>query len=430
METPTNLQALWQRYHAFQSRGLHLDMSRGKPEARQLDLSTAMLHTTDSGDFCAENGMDTRNYGAPEGIPEARRLFGELLDMPPEQVLVGGNSSVNLIHGVLSRAMLNGPLPGDTPWVRFPRVKMLCPAPGYDWHFYLCQTLGIEPIYVPMRADGPDMDLVEKLVQDECVKGLICVPMYSNPTGITFSDAVVDRLAAMQTAAPDFRLIWDNAYCVHHLYPDHQDHLKNIYTACVAAGHPDRPILFTSTSKITFAGAGVGAMAASPANVARQLELLSHQMVCYDKLNQLRHARFLPNLAAVQAHMERHAAILRPKFQLIEQVLERELGDLATWSCPNGGYFICFYGPKGCARRTVELCKAAGVTLTPAGAPFPNGYDPDDSVLRIAPTLPPMEELQQVMELFPIAVRLAHAELSHSSTVPGTDASAPPSDGR
>lgn len=430
METSVPYATLWQRYMAFQARGLQLDLSRGKPEPRQLDLSVPMLHTTDNGSFCAEDGTDTRNYGAPEGIWEARRLFGALLQMPPEQVLVGGNSSINLIHGVLSRAMLNGPLPGDTPWVRFPRVRMLCPAPGYDWHFYLCQTLGIEPVYVPMRADGPDMELVEELVTDETVKGLICVPMYSNPTGITFSDAVVDRLARMQTAAPDFRLIWDNAYCVHHLYPDRQDRLKNIYTACCEAGHPDRPILFTSTSKITFAGAGVSAMAASEANVARQLELLRHQMVCYDKLNQLRHARFLPDLAAVQAHMARHAEILRPKFQLIEQVLKRELSDLATWSRPNGGYFICFYGPRGCARRTVELCKKAGVTLTPAGAPFPNGFDPDDSVLRIAPTLPPIEELKQVMELFPIAVRLAYAELSRSSTAPKTGASAPPSGGR
>jgi DNA-binding transcriptional MocR family regulator len=412
MAHSTNTAALWQQYHAFQSRGLQLDLSRGKPERGQLELSVPMLHTTDDGNFCCETGMDTRNYGAPEGIPEARRLFGEILGMPADQVLVGGNSSVNLIYDVLSRAMLRGPLPGDTPWAKLPRVRFLCPAPGYDWHFYMLQTLGIEPVYVPMNEDGPDMDLVEQLVQDNSVRGLICVPMYSNPTGITFSDAVVDRLARMETAAPDFRILWDNAYCVHHLYEDRRDHLKNIYDACCAAGHPDRPILFTSTSKITFAGAGVSAMAGSPANMAFQLELLSHQMVCYDKLNQLRHVRFLPNLAAVEAHMARHAAILRPKFQLIDEVLTRELGDIAHWSRPNGGYFICFYGPKGCARRTVELCKKAGVTLTPAGAPFPYGQDPDDRVLRIAPTLPPLSELEQVMELFPIAVRLAAEEIS------------------
>ena len=402
------LDALWARYRQFQSRGLRLDMSRGKPEAGQLDLSLGMLEIPD--DFTSEDGVDTRNYGDTTGIPEAKRLFGALLGVPPEQVIVGGNSSINLIHDALTRALLNGPLPGDTPWCRLNRVKILCPVPGYDWHFGMCETLGMEVVPVPTRADGPDMDLLEKLALDPEVKGMICVPMYGNPSGVTYSDAVVDRLANMPTAAGDFRIIWDNAYCVHHLYPDRRDHLKNMYEACARAGHADRVLMFTSTSKMTFAGGGVSAMAASPANIARHAALMNYQLVCYDKVNQLRHARFLPDMDAVERHMARHAAIIRPKFDYVLDVMERELSDIASWSRPNGGYFICFQAPKGCARRIVQLCGEAGVTLTPAGSPFPGGVDPDDSTLRIAPTYPPMEELKQVMELFPVAVRIALAE--------------------
>ena len=325
------------------------------------------------------------------------------------QVIVGGNSSINMIHDALTRAIINGPMPGDTPWGKLTGVKILCPVPGYDWHFAMCETLGLIPVPVPTNDDGPDMDQVEALARDPLVKGMICVPMYGNPSGVTFSDAVVDRLAAMETAAKDFRIVWDNAYCVHHLYPDRRDHLKNMYEACAAAGHPDRVLMFTSTSKITFAGGGVAAMAASPANIARHAALLTYQLVCYDKVNQLRHARFLPDLNAVERHMARQAEIIRPKFDYVLSVMERELSGVATWSRPNGGYFICFKAPRGCARRIVQLCADAGVVLTPAGAPFPGGRDPEDSTLRIAPTYPDMDELKQAMELFVIAVRLADA---------------------
>lgn len=403
-----DIKTLWCQYEAFKARGLRLDMSRGKPAASQLDLSQPMMEPITN--FICEDGVDVRNYGDTAGIPEARRFFGQLLGMPASQVIVGGNSSINLIHDALTRALICGPMEGDTPWARLDGVKILCPVPGYDWHFHMCDTLGLIPVPVSTDESGPVMNEVERLVQDPMVKGMICVPMYGNPSGVTFSDSVVDRLAAMETAAPDFRIIWDNAYCVHHLYPDRRDRLKNMYEACEAAGHADRVLMFTSTSKMTFAGGGISAMAASPANIRRHLSLLTYQLVCYDKVNQLRHVRFLPDMTAVESHMEKHAAIMRPKFDYVLSVLEKELSDVASWSRPNGGYFICFRAPKGCARRIVELCAQAGVTLTPAGSPFPGGQDPDDSVLRIAPTYPPLEELMQVMELFPVAVRIAAAE--------------------
>ena len=409
-----NIEALRARYEAFKARGLKLDMSRGKPEAAQLDLALPMLDM--KADFLSEDGVDTRNYGDPLGIPEARRLFGELLGVPAGQVIVGGSASLNLIFDALSRAVLHGPLEGDAPWGKLEHVKILCPVPGYDWHFGMCDTLGLEIVPVPTGDNGPDMDMIESLVRDPAVKGMICVPMYGNPSGVTYSDEVVDRLAAMDTAAPDFRIIWDNAYCVHHLYPDEarRDHLKNMYEACAAVGHEDRVLMFTSTSKITFAGGGVSAMAASPRNIARQAALMTYQLVCYDKVNQLRHVRFLPDRAAVEAHMMKHAAIIRPKFEYVLEVMERELSGLASWSRPRGGYFICFRAPRGCARRIVQLCAEAGVTLTPAGSPFPHGHDPEDSVIRIAPTYPPMEELKQVMELFPLAVKIAAMEMSNA----------------
>ena len=401
--------AVQRQYEAFCARGLRLDMSRGKPDARQIELSLPMLRATDAGFLC-EDGVDVRNYGDPTGIPEAKRLFGALLGMPPEQVIVGGNSSVNLIYDALVRAILHGPLPGDTPWRDVPGLKFLCPVPGYDWHFHMLSMLGVECVPVPLLEDGPDMDAVERLVRDPAVRGMICVPMYANPSGITFSDEVVRRLARMETAAKDFRIFWDNAYCVHHLYADRRDRLCNLYDACREAGTQDRPLVFTSTSKITFAGGGVSAMAASPRNIERHSALMTYQLVCYDKVNQLRHARFLPDMDAVERHMARHAEILRPKFELVLSVFERELTGYGSWSRPLGGYFICYRAPKGCARRIVELCHRAGVTLTPAGAPFPGGFDPEDSVIRVAPTYPPLEELQAVMELFPLAVKLAAAE--------------------
>ena len=402
------LTRLWQQYEQFKSRGLKLDMSRGKPEKAQLDLSVPMLHMKDS--FISEDGIDVRNYGDTTGIPEAKRLFSELLDLPPEQIIVGGNSSINLIHDALTRALLCGPMEGDIPWARLPRVKFICPVPGYDWHFHMCDTLGIQMLPVQLVEGGPDMDEVERLVLDPEVKGLICNPMYSNPSGITYSDDTVDRLAAMKTAAADFRIIWDNAYLVHHLYKNDRDSLKNIYEACLASGNPDRVLMFTSTSKITFAGGGISAMGASPANIARQAGLLTYQLVCYDKLNQLRHTNFLPDKAAVEAHMAKHADIIRPKFEYVLEVLEKELSGFGSWSRPKGGYFICYYAPEGCAHRIVDLCQKAGVTLTPAGSPYPGGIDPIDSTIRIVPTFPPLSELKLVMELFPVAVKIAAIE--------------------
>ncbi len=402
------LDGLWQKYDEFKRRGLKLDMSRGKPEKAQLDLSIPMLQPDYN--FTSEDGVDVRNYGDTTGIPEAKRIFGELLGIPAGQVIVGGNSSINLIHDTLTRALICGPMEGDTPWARLPRVKFICPVPGYDWHFHMCETLGIQMLPVQLGAYGPDMDEVERLALDPEVKGFICNPMYSNPSGITYSDETVDRLAAMKTAAPDFRIIWDNAYCVHHLYENDRDSLKNIYEACVAYGNADRVLMFTSTSKITFAGGGISALGASPANIARHSALLTYQLVCYDKLNQLRHVRFMPNKSAVEAHMAKHAEIIRPKFEYVLEVLENELSGIGSWSRPKGGYFICYYAPDGCARRIVELCHEAGVTLTPAGSPYPGSIDPKDSTIRIAPTLPPLSELKLVMELFPLAVKIAAAE--------------------
>ncbi|MPM86806.1 putative aminotransferase [bioreactor metagenome] len=316
-----------------------------------------------------------------------------------------------MISDALKRCFINGPMPGFTPWSKLGKVKFICPVPGYDWHFHICDTYGIEMLPVETREDGPDMDEVERLAKDPEVRGMICVPMYSNPTGFTYSDETVERLAAM-AAAPDFRLIWDNAYCMHHLYDDERDSLANIYDACVRHGNADRVLLFTSTSKITFAGGGVCAMAASPANIQCAGDLIRYQLVCYDKVNQLRHTRFLPDKEAVEKHMRKHADIVRPKFELVLRELERELGGLgiARWGKPKGGYFICFEAQKGSAKKIIRLCEEAGVKLTPAGATYPHGSDPQDSIIRIAPTYPPLEELRQAVEVFTTAVKLAAAE--------------------
>ena len=406
-----NLDEVRKKYEGLKKLGLKLDMSRGKPETAQLDLSIPMLHALDDNNFISENGMDVRNYGEYKGIPEVRRLFAEILGVPAEQVLAGGSSSINMISDALKRCFINGPMPGFTPWSKLGKVKFICPVPGYDWHFHICDTYGIEMLPVETREDGPDMDEVERLAKDPEVRGMICVPMYSNPTGFTYSDETVERLAAM-AAAPDFRLIWDNAYCMHHLYDDDRDSLANIYDACVRHENADRVLLFTSTSKITFAGGGVCAMAASPANIQCAGDLIRYQLVCYDKVNQLRHTRFLPDKEAVEKHMRKHADIVRPKFELVLRELERELGGLgiARWGKPKGGYFICFEAQKGSAKKIIRLCEEAGVKLTPAGATYPHGSDPQDSIIRIAPTYPPLEELRQAVEVFTTAVKLAAAE--------------------
>jgi DNA-binding transcriptional MocR family regulator len=403
------------RYDAFQSRRLALDMTRGKPCPEQLDLSLGLLEIRD---FKAADGTDCRNYGGLEGLPEARRLFAELLEVDPAEVIVGGNSSLAMMHDVIVQALLIGP-PDAAPWRDHPPVKFLCPSPGYDRHFAICERYGIEMISVPMGDDGPDMDWVERLVSaDHHIKAMWCVPRYSNPTGVVYPPEVVERLAQMR-AAPDFRILWDNAYAVHHLV-DRPKPLANLLAACKEAEHPERPIIFTSTSKISFAGAGIAAMAASRTNVRHVLAGLSIQTIGADKLNQLRHARFFKDAAGIAAHMRKHAAILKPKFDAVHEILERELGgkQVASWSHPEGGYFVSLDTLDGCAARVVKMADEAGVKLTKAGATYPYGKDPHDRNIRLAPSLPGLDEIRQSMELVAVCVQLASVEKLTASSGP------------
>ncbi len=414
-ELTAEQEKLRKSYESFRAQHLSLDLSRGKPSAAQLELSEALLRLPKPGDTFGEDGTDCRNY-SPDvcGLPEVRRWFGELFGVPWNLVIPGGNSSLALIHDALSRAFIFGPLPGFTPWGRLEKVKFICPVPGYDWHFHSLDQFGIEMIQVETGEEGPDPAEIREIVKDPDVKGMICVPMYGNPSGVTYSEAVVDCLASMETAAPDFRIIWDNAYMVHHLYdePEKRDRLANIYDLCVRYGHEDRVLMFTSTSKMTFPGSGISAIAASPANIKEAERILHYRLVGYDKLNQLRHLRFLPDKAAVEAHMSRHAAILRPKFEYIENVLEEEIvkAGLGHFHPPRGGYFICFYALPGCAKRIVELCGEMGVTLTPAGAAYPHDVDPKDSAIRLAPSFANAEDIPVVMQVFVTAVRMASIE--------------------
>lgn len=404
---------LQKEFDRYKEMGLSLNMARGKPSPAQLDLSAPLFDILSYDDYKAADGTDVRNYGVMDGLPEAKQIFADFLGMEPANIIIGGSASLNLMWDVATRAMLKGVLPDYTPWCKLDSVKFLCPSPGYDRHFTICQTLGIEMIPVPMLDDGPDMDMVENLVAaDASIKGIWCVPMYSNPEGVTYSDTVVRRLAAMPAAAADFRIFWDNAYGVHHLDMEDHDHLLNIYQACQAAGNPDRVYIFASTSKITFAGAGISAMAASPVNIAYQKKLLNAQTISYDKVNQLRHVRFLKNFDGLMALMAEHAKIMKPKFDLVNQMLERELGGLgcATWKHPKGGYFVSVDVMDGCAKRVVALCKEAGVVLTGAGATFPYGKDPRDRNIRLAPSYPGLDELEKSMELFCLAVKLAAVE--------------------
>ena len=404
---------LQKEFDRYKEMGLSLNMARGKPSPAQLDLSAPLFDILSYDDYKAADGTDVRNYGVMDGLPEAKQIFADFLGMEPANIIIGGSASLNLMWDVATRAMLKGVLPDYTPWCKLDSVKFLCPSPGYDRHFTICQTLGIEMIPVPMLDDGPDMDMVENLVAaDASIKGIWCVPMYSNPEGVTYSDTVVRRLAAMPTAAADFRIFWDNAYGVHHLDMEDHDHLLNVYQACQAAGNPDRVYIFASTSKITFAGAGISAMAASPVNIAYQKKLLNAQTISYDKVNQLRHVRFLKNFDGLMALMAEHAKIMKPKFDLVNQMLERELGGLgcATWKHPKGGYFVSVDVMDGCAKRVVALCKEAGVVLTGAGATFPYGKDPRDRNIRLAPSYPGLDELEKSMELFCLAVKLAAVE--------------------
>ena len=397
-------------YERMRAMHLSLDMSRGKPGADNMDLSEKMfdLVGNDTG-FKNISGIDCRNYGGLDGLQELKTLFSAILELPDDQIIVGGNSSLNMMFDTIAQAMTHGM--GGEPWMKQGEIKFLCPVPGYDRHFAITEYFGIKLIPVPMTSEGPDMDMVEELVKDEKVKGIWCVPKYSNPEGITYSDAVVKRMAALKPAAGDFRIFWDNAYAVHDIYED-GDTLLNIYAECVKAGNPDLPLIFTSTSKITFPGAGVAAQGASPNNVAMLKGRMKFQTIGPDKLNQLRHARLLHNVADVKAHMKRHADILRPKFDAVLSQLDSQLEGkgIAHWTKPKGGYFISLYVMKGCAKRTEELCANAGMILTPAGATYPYGIDPDDSNIRIAPSFPSVEEIGKAAEVLCIAVKYAVLE--------------------
>ncbi len=397
-------------YDAFKKEHLTLDMSRGKPGKDNMDLSEKLfdLVGNDSG-FKNVDGIDCRNYGGLDGLTELKNLFAVILGMSPEQIIVGGNSSLNMMFDTISQGMTHGL--GDKPWAKQDGLKFLCPAPGYDRHFAITEYFGFELISVPLHADGPDMDTVEELVKDEKVKGIWCVPKYSNPEGITYSDETVRRFAALKPAAKDFHIFWDNAYAVHDLGGE-GDRLLNIYEECEKAGNPDLPIIFASTSKITFPGAGVAAEAGSPEVVAMLKGRMKFQTIGPDKLNQLRHARMFRSVGDITAHMRSHAEILRPKFQNVLTEFENSLSGLgiAHWNNPKGGYFISLYVLPGCAKRTYDLCAAAGLSLTPAGAAFPYGRDPEDSNLRIAPTYPSADEVKQAARVLTAAVKYAALE--------------------
>ena len=397
-------------YEHLRSMHLSLDMSRGKPGFDNMDLSVDMfdLVGNDTG-YKNISGIDCRNYGGLDGLYELKTLFGEILEHEPDQIIVGGNSSLNMMFDTIAQAMTHGM--GAEPWFECKDRKFLCPVPGYDRHFAITEYFGFKMIPVAMDENGPDMDAVEELIKDSSVKGIWCVPKYSNPEGITYSDEVVRRMAHLKPAAQDFRIFWDNAYVVHDLY-DEGDRLLNLYTECVKAGNPDLPIIFASTSKITFPGAGVAVEAASPNNVAMLKGRMKYQTIGPDKLNQLRHARMFRTAEDVKKHMERHAEILRPKFESVLNELEKELKDsgIARWTTPKGGYFISLWVLNGCAKRVVQLCANAGMILTPAGAPFPYGYDSEDSNIRIAPSYPSVEEIEKASKVLCTAVKYAALE--------------------
>ena len=405
---------LEQQYKEICAKGLKLDMSRGKPSAEQLDLSMPMFDEITSETVLKSRlGTDLRNYGMVDGIDEAKELIAAMIDVEnPENVIVYGNASLNIMYDCISRSMVHGVL-DYTPWCKLDKVKFLCPVPGYDRHFAITEFFGIEMINVPLYEDGPDMDMVEKLAsEDESIKGIWCVPKYSNPTGTSYSDETVRRFANLKPAAKDFRIYWDNAYCVHHLYQDKQDHILDILTECEKAGNPDMVYEFCSTSKVTFSGAGISGLATSMKNKQDIIKQLSIQTIGFDKINQLRHVKFLKDLDGVQAHMMKHAAIIRPKFEMILDRFDKELKglDVGTWVKPHGGYFITFEANEGCAKSIVAKAKEAGVVMTGAGAPYPYKKDPKDSVIRIAPTLPPMGELEEACDVFITCVKLASVE--------------------
>ena len=400
-------------YQYAKDKGLSLDMSRGKPSATQLDVSLEILDAINSKSVLkSENGTDCRNYGVLDGIPEAKKLMADMIGTTPDHVIVYGNASLSIMYDQVSRAYTHGIL-GNTPWCKLDKVKFLCPAPGYDRHFAITERFGIEMITIPMTSEGPDMDLVEEYVNnDESVKGIWCVPKYSNPQGNSYSDETVRRFANLKPAAEDFRIFWDNAYVIHHLYDDNQDEILEILSECEKAGNPDMVFEFASTSKVSFPGSGVAVFASSYANIEDVKKQLTIQTIGHDKLNQLRHVRYFKNLDGLKAHMRKHADMMRPKFEATLAVLDRELKDtgIGTWTKPHGGYFISFESLDGCAKAIVAKCKEAGVKLTNAGATFPYGKDPKDSNIRIAPSFPTPEEMAQAAELFVLCVKLVSVE--------------------
>lgn len=401
-----NLEDLLKEYKKYQEMHLNLNMARGKPCKEQLDLSMPMMDVLNSqADMNCEDGIDCRNYGVLGGISECKKLLGDIIEVDPKNILIFGNSSLSIMYERVSNAMTHGVL-GSTPWMKLDKpVKWLCPVPGYDRHFAITEYFGIQMINVPMNNEGPDMDLVEELIKDPYVKGIWCVPKYSNPDGTTYSEAVVKRFARLKPAAKDFRIYWDNAYSAHHLYDDHQDFLLEILDECKKAGNPDLVYKFTSTSKISFPGSGIAAVAASDANIQEIKSQMKIQTIGYDKVNQLRHVRFFKNLDGVKNQMRRHADILRPKFELIEKILEKELTGVATWNKPNGGYFISL-NVDGCAKEVIERCKECGVILTEAGCAFPYHNDPNNKVIRIAPSYPSLKELNLATIILCISIKI------------------------
>ena len=402
-------------FEVVKAKGLKLDMSRGKPSVAQLDMGMDIFDVLNSkSDMKSMNGVDVRNYGVLDGLDEAKQMMADIMGVSMKNVIVYGNASLNIMYDAVSSAMIHGVM-GNTPWCRLDKVKFLCPAPGYDRHFAITQHFGIEMITVPMTPQGPDMDMVEKLVaEDESIKGIWCVPKYSNPQGYTYSDETVRRFANLKPAAKDFRIFWDNAYAVHHLYDeeDRQDKILEILSECERAGNPDMVYEFASTSKISFSGAGVAAIASSVGNLECIKKSLTIQTIGYDKINQLRHARYFKDFNGIKAHMKKHAALMRPKFEAVQNILEKELGglEIGSWTKPNGGYFISFDAMEGCAKAIVAKCKEAGVVLTGAGATYPYGKDPKDSNIRIAPSFPTPEEMSMATELFVLCVKLVSVE--------------------